>query len=96
MSPHSTAQLLVQQYRERSPSPYVGMKEKSKIIKKLYENEPPIFAVGILSRLPKQYLESGTLILRMSGSERMHVYYVPKKPGSLPILGGYFSSPSCV
>jgi len=37
VSPHSTAQLLVQQYRERSPSPYVGMKEKLEIVRKLYE-----------------------------------------------------------
>jgi hypothetical protein len=54
VSSHSTAQLLVQQYRERSPSPYVGMKEKSEIIRKLYENELPIFDAGILSRLPKK------------------------------------------
>jgi hypothetical protein len=28
VSPHSKVQPTVQQYRERSPNPYVGMKEK--------------------------------------------------------------------
>jgi hypothetical protein len=60
------------------------MKEKLKIIRKLYENELPIFAVGILSRLPKKYPASVTSILRMSDSEGMHVCRGQKKPGSLP------------
>ena len=42
MYPHSTIQPIVQQYRERSPNPYVGMKEKGETDKELYDNEPPI------------------------------------------------------
>jgi hypothetical protein len=42
--PHSTVQPTVQQYRERSPSPYVRMKEEGESDKELYNNEPTIWA----------------------------------------------------
>jgi hypothetical protein len=42
--PHSTAQLVVQQYRERSPTPLLGMKGRSEAAKKLYDNELSILA----------------------------------------------------
>lgn len=44
MYPHSTVQPIVQQYRERSPNPYVGMKEKGENNKEFYDNEPIILA----------------------------------------------------
>jgi hypothetical protein len=42
--PHSTVQPIVPQYRERSPNPYVGMKQKGETDKDLYDNEPTILA----------------------------------------------------
>jgi len=42
--PQSTVQPIVQQYRERSPNPYVGMKEEGASGKELYRNEPTIMA----------------------------------------------------
>jgi hypothetical protein len=42
--PHSTVQPTVQQYRERSPNPYVGMKEEGEGNTELYRNEPTILA----------------------------------------------------
>ena len=42
MYPHSTVQLIVRQYRERSPDPYVGMKEKGETDKEPHDNEPTI------------------------------------------------------
>jgi hypothetical protein len=42
--PHSTVQPKVPQYRQRSPNPYVGMKEKGETDKELYDNEPTILA----------------------------------------------------
>ena len=39
---HSTVQPTVQQYRERSPNPYVGMKEDGDSDEELYKNEPMI------------------------------------------------------
>ena len=56
MFPQSTAQLLAQQYRERIPSPYVGMKGERHIDKKLHENEQTIFAVGVLGALVNKFL----------------------------------------
>ena len=44
MYPHSTVLPRVQQYRERSPNPYLGMKEEGKSDDELYENEPTIWA----------------------------------------------------
>ena len=44
MCPHSTVQPIVPQYRERSPNPYVGMKQKGETDKDLYDNEPTILA----------------------------------------------------
>ena len=44
MDPHNTVQPTVQQYRERSPNPYVGMKEEREDDKELYNNEPTILA----------------------------------------------------
>lgn len=44
MYPHSTVQPTVQQYRERSPTPYVEMKEEGKSDEELYRNEPIIWA----------------------------------------------------
>ena len=44
MYPHSTVQPIVQQYRERSPNPYVGMKEKGETDKEPYDNEQTILA----------------------------------------------------
>jgi hypothetical protein len=41
---HSTVQPIVPQYRERSPNPYVGMKEKGEADKELYDIEPTILA----------------------------------------------------
>lgn len=43
MYPHSTVQPTVQQYRERSPTPYVEMKEEGKSDEELYRNEPIIW-----------------------------------------------------
>ena len=40
MYPHSTVQRVVQQYRERSPNPYVGVKEEGESGKELYRNDP--------------------------------------------------------
>ncbi len=40
MYPHSTFQQMVQQYRERSPNPYVGVKEEGEFGKELYGNDP--------------------------------------------------------
>ena len=44
MYPHSTVQPTVQQYRERSPTPYVEMKEEGKSDEELYRNELIIWA----------------------------------------------------
>ena len=44
MYTHSTVQPIIQQYRERSPNPYVGMKEKGETDKELFDNEPTIVA----------------------------------------------------
>jgi hypothetical protein len=44
MYPHSTVQPTVQQYRKRSPTPYVKMKEEEKSDEELYGNEPIIWA----------------------------------------------------
>ncbi len=44
MYPHSTVQPTVQQYRERSPTPYVEVKEEGKSDKELYRNEPTLWA----------------------------------------------------
>ena len=44
MYPHSMVQPRVLQYRERSPNPYVGMKEEGKSDDGLYNNEPTTWA----------------------------------------------------
>jgi len=73
------------------------MKERPEIVRKLYKNELPIFAVGTLrAGCRKIYPASATLILRTSGSEGMHVCCVPKKAWFLTLPGRLLHHPACV
>jgi len=56
--PHSTVQLIVRQYQERSPDPYVGMKEKGETDKEPHDNEPTILLGWHPARGP--YIEEST------------------------------------
>ncbi len=58
MYPHSTVQLIVRQYRERRPDPYVGMKEKGETDKEPYDNEPIILLSWQPARGP--YIEESS------------------------------------
>ena len=58
MYPNSTVQLIVRQYRERRPDPYVGMKEKGETDKEPYDNEPTILLSWQPARGP--YIEESS------------------------------------
>jgi len=62
MYPHSTVQPIVQQYRERSPTPYVGMKEERERDEELYRNEPTIWAGN---RENSFYIEERTCVSQL-------------------------------
>ena len=62
MYPHSTVQPTVQQYRERSPIPYVEMKEEGKSDEELYRNELIIWAGNRENSL---YIEERTCVSQL-------------------------------
>ena len=84
MYPHSTVQPIVQQYRERSPNHYVGMKEKGETDKEPYDNEPTILAGNLEDCI---YIEESTCDSQpMTGTNADSLMAPCLKPSYSPLL----------